>query len=714
MLLRLFTLAGLLLTLVAFAAPADFPAFEVPGREKEMQSLRDLFWLHYPGSGPKSTLWDEWLPDAALWPAVDSDGHSSCFRADWARAMGSRIIDPEGYTATHQHASIAHQLGWPFPFWNQGKRGFGWHFSFTHTIGMSWRQKDVNKPDGWVVTCGHPDAPADDGWALTITNSAGLILPPPRTFDTFESPFIQLRWKTTGFKALRPCLEWTTLAQTNFSVDRRVYFDPPKPGAMVYSMIPMFRHPAWTGEVAQLRIVLGNAEPGNVTVQALFSTYDTRHNINAQNFVRGSAKYFWWSGDVQFLCTNINRMRTSLRYVMTEHQALDRKVVMTTWVGHDGRTGLRRTAKAKELIHGQGIGNNYWDLMPFGNLDCYATVQYYDALRTMEQLEREVRDHPEWQVPLGALALDPAMLARHAAEVKAEGNKLFWNDQTGRFNACIDADGKSHDYGFTFLNCEAIYYDFATPEHAARIFTWLDGKREVAGDTSRGSDIYFWRFGPRSTTLRNIDWYMWAWSGPETIPWGGQVQDGGAVLGFSYHDMMSRLRVLGPDNAWERLREVIRWFDEVQAAGGYRKYYDGKRPGTLQGGGTAGGLGLDSEFFESVLVPQVVLNGFLGFRPHGDGFSLDPRMPSSWPELRVTRIRHHHHTLNIRAQENRIELAFEPALQPTHVEPTPLRLHLAGSGWKTSSPIARSLTSPGKDSTFELRISQPATITLEK
>ena len=68
--------------------------------------------------------------------------------------------------------------------------------------------------------------------------------------------------------------------------------------------------------------------------------------------------------------------------------------------------------------------------------------------------------------------------------------------------------------------------------------------------------------------------------------------DGGAVFGFSYHDLMARLKVLGPDNAWQRLREIIPWFEEVQAAGGYRKYYDGSREGSLQGGGTAGGLGL--------------------------------------------------------------------------------------------------------------------------
>jgi hypothetical protein len=172
----------------------------------------------------------------------------------------------------------------------------------------------------------------------------------------------------------------------------------------------------------------------------------------------------------------------------------------------------------------------------------------------------------------------------------------------------------------------------------------------VNSDTSQGADLYHWRFGPRATTKRNIDWYFWGWPDPESIPFGGQVQDGGAVLGFTYHDLMARLKVLGPDNAWHRLREILGWFGEVQAAGGYRKYYDGQtRDGSLQGGGTPGGLGLDHEFFESVLVPQVMLNGFLGFQPAGDGFHLNPRLPSSWPELTIDRIRFHDATLRVRA-----------------------------------------------------------------
>lgn len=660
------------------APPEDFPRYQVPGYEKEMASLRELFWLHYPGSGPKATLWDEWLPDASLWPAVTTDNRSDAMRRDWSATLRGRIIDPEGYVATHQHASIAHQLGWPFPFWNQG-RGIGWHFSFKDTVGQGWRQNELNKPDGWSLDGASAVGVKEDGWHLEITNTSAVITAPLRPVNSFESPFLQLRWKGTGLAAAQPYVEWITPVATNFSIERRVYFEPVQGGAISYTMIPMYRHQLWTNEITRLRIGLGNSVTGSVIIQAFFSQYDTRHNINGQNFIRGCAKYFWWTRDLSFLRSEINRMRTALRYLMTEHQALERKVVFTDWVSHDGRSGIKRTPDGKkELITGQGIGNNYWDLMPFGWLDCYATMQYYDAVKTLAQIEREILHHPEWQVPRGVLSFQPEFLERHAADVKATGNKMFWNEKTQRFNACIDSAGEAHDYGYTFLNCEAVYYDFATPEHARAIMSWMNGDRVVEGDTSQGADIYHWRFAARSSTKRNLDWYFWAWSSPESIPWGGQVQDGGAVLGWSYHDLMARLKVLGPDNAWTRLREILKWFDEVQSVGGYRKYYDGKREGTLQGGGTAGGLGLDHEFFESALVPQVMLYGFLGFAPRADGFVLNPQLPKDWPAFALDKIRFQELVFQIRVAPRLIELRKQggPA--------GPMFLRLPDRKWKAT------------------------------
>ena len=143
---------------------------------------------------------------------------------------------------------------------------------------------------------------------------------------------------------------------------------------------------------------------------------------------------------------------------------------------------------------------------------------------------------------------------------------------------------------------------------------------------------------------------MWAWSRPESIPWGSQVQDGGAVLGFSYYDIMARLDVNGPDDAWRRLQEILAWFREVQAEGGYRPYYAKPDRGTLQGGGPPGGLGLDQEFLESVLVPQVMLYGFLGFRPTPEGFEVNPRLPEAWPSLTITGLHVHDLVIDVTAE----------------------------------------------------------------
>ena len=70
-------------------------------------------------------------------------------RTRWADVLSKRIIDPEGYVATHQHASIAHQLGWPFPFWKQGGPGtWGWHFSLAG-VPKGWHSTEAKTQDGW-------------------------------------------------------------------------------------------------------------------------------------------------------------------------------------------------------------------------------------------------------------------------------------------------------------------------------------------------------------------------------------------------------------------------------------------------------------------------------------------------------------------------------------------------------------------------------------
>jgi hypothetical protein len=511
----------------------------------------------------------------------------------------------------------------------------------------------------------------DNRWHLEATGpSPKMVTPQGYTVDAFNAPYLQLRWMRAGSPKdhALPYVEWLREGDSEFGADRRVYFRPektPLSGEFYHSIMTMYRHPKWTGRIERIRICPAPGESeGKFEIDSFFTVYDTRHSINNPIFIVASVRYFNWTGDLDFLRRQINRMRLALRYQQTVMGGLEHKHIRNPWPGHDGLAGFVKGPDGKVTIRGgHGIGNNYWDLMPFGWDDLYATNQYYAATLAMADIEQAIEEHPGWDMPLGALKMDPRRLREHAADVKKTANELFWNSNTGRFLACIDKEGGRHDYGYTFLNLDAIWYGLATDEHARSIMAWIGGKRLVPGDTSQGPDIYHWRFGPRATTLRNMDWYGQGWYAPESIPWGGQVQDGGAVLGFSFYDLWARLGVLGPEDCWQRLTAILDWEREVHAEGGYRKYYEGGKWGTtLQGGGTAGGLGIDYEFYESSLIPSIVVYGFLGLEAGPGGvLRLRPQLPRSCPEIGLNNLLYHRVRMDVAASNERIEVVLKDA-----------------------------------------------------
>jgi hypothetical protein len=651
-----------MLSVGAGEIPEGFPKFIVPGHEQEMASIRALFWHHFQPAGPLIPLWDEWMPMATLWPAISAEKVGE-MRLRWARALSSRPMNAEGYILTQQHDGPAHAEGWPFPLWSQAG-GMGWHFRGT---GVPGYDVALSKSDGWTLVGGKGGAVDAKGWVIDLMEPRATLDTPPCAFEARIAPWLRLNWWASGLSGANCYLEWTTKEAPEYAPERRMYFASANEGGdtrlfmtmggekidttvgETRTMVPVSRLASWKGTIIGIRIHFDNPGPAKIVIKSFHTACDTRQTVNNLNFIRGCHDYFVWTHDIAFLRTQIGRMRSAMRFMQREFNTQNRKCLYTTWPGHEGRSGIRYVDGKKQVIPGEGIGSNYWDILPFGGEDALGTIYYYDTLRDLAELEEQITQHPEWSVVTGADAFDPVTLRKHAEEVRAYGQKRFWNEKTGRFGT-VDLDGHMHDYGFTFLNNEALYYDFASPEQAKSIHAWIAGDRIVEGDTSTGADIYHWRFGPRSTTKRNIDYYFWGYSNPEATPWGYQVQDGGAVLGWTFHDLMARLKTAGPDDVGPRLSEIAKWFDETQAEGGYRAYY-GKDPnrGTMQGANVAGGLGLDKEFFESVLMPQVMLYGILGFRPTVDGFSIDPKLPKTWPELTITHIATHAHILDIQA-----------------------------------------------------------------
>ncbi len=624
------------------------PHFSVPGREAEMQALNELHALHHPHAFTSCTLWDTWLPLATLWTGKEP-------RDKYRDVFLKRRIDEEGYVSMQQHRGLGHSEGWPFPTWQQAG-GAGFHFS-THdeVYGLQYfGLKALTNTDGWEVSgaelCGIDPV---RGLQLRATGGVIRISTPPFRCGTIVAPFVRLEWggREQSVGALAK-VEWLLEGEAAWDETRYVEVAAPQSTEGVhYANVPMHRHPSYAGILNRYRLTIDNVSAGaTVDLKSLITAIDTRHPITNPHFIRGCCDYFDWTHDVVFLRENLVRMRRALRYAVTEFRVRENHCVTMPWVGHDGRSGIVIEEDGKKTIRiGLGVGGNYFDLLPFGGRDGAATIYLYDALRHFTALEQAVAGHSEWAARSeGVFAAED--LATLTETVRQDFQQRFWNAETGRFVGWIDVEGRAYDYGFTFLNQQAIHYGLASPEQTQNILAWLDGSREVASDTSRGADIYHWRFAPRLTTLRNVETYQWVWSAPETIAWGDQVQDGGAVLGFSYYDVMSRLKTRGPDDAWQRLGEILKWFREVQAEGGYRAYYAKHGRGTMQGGGPAGGLGMDQEFMESVLVPQVMLYGFLGLTPEPTGFALAPQLPKGWPSLTVSRVRLHDHEVEITAE----------------------------------------------------------------
>ena len=82
----------------------------------------------------------------------------------------------------------------------------------------------------------------------------------------------------------------------------------------------------------------------------------------------------------------------------------------------------------------------------------------------------------------------------------------------------------------------------------------------------------------------------------------------------------------------------------------------------LQGGGAAGGIGITSEFFESVLPMQALLKGFLGLAVKPDGMLISPCLPDTLDRISVDRIRWGEATLSITAEKETVRILVQGRL----------------------------------------------------
>ncbi len=300
-------------------------------------------------------------------------------------------------------------------------------------------------------------------------------------------------------------------------------------------------------------------------------------------------------------------------------------------------------------LAGRSVGNNYYDIMPFGYKDAFLGACYHRSLLAMAELETRWGSRTE------------AVRMRRLAEISRKRfQEWYWREHTkpdgaSRFIGCIDSEGNEHDYGFTFLNTSAIVSGLTTRNQAERILRWLDRGVSVDPEGKRQQDLYRYRFSARCTTIANPDWWQVGWDG-KLGPWNKQLQHGGAVLHDSFYDIMARLLTRAPEDGYRRLLAILaRYLEPDRLTGGSPLC-----TGEYVQGGTTGGAGavgvMTSEFPETALLPTAILFGFLGADARADGLHLRPRLPAGQPWVEACHIVYHGVSFDIRASRHTIRL----------------------------------------------------------
>jgi hypothetical protein len=484
---------------------------------------------------------------------------------------------------------------------------------------LRFRTREYRTPDGVDQTA----------FALTVLprrdsvpqDWPAFVTPDPALTEDLNRFFYERAFTYPGAPGPAPWLEWTALLRF------------------------WYAGPAHDGAVAQLPGIVIDDEGYVYTWGGERGwpfpdpkTYDTRHFDTNARFVLACWRYACWTHDAALLRSQAERLRRAMNYQLTTLQGEDGLIVAAS----KDVTGKHR-----------GVGNNYWDILPFGHLDAYANAVYYASLGAMAEIEEllEAAGGIDTKSP----RREPAEYRRLAERTKEAYNRAFWDEERGRYIGCIDVDGKRHDYGFTFVNLEAMAYGLASEEQAKRIYHWMETEPTSAGKADTYSAYVF---APRANTIHNPTWdqqtgaskepgpvepwWFFGWLG---TPYGNvQCQDGGAIFYTSFFDLMARTKLLGADNAWQRWTEILARYREPDRLCGGGPLYHGENPQRVN----PGAVGVDIPFPESGLVPTWFVYGVAGLDPTVAGLEITPNLPRALPWLVVRNVQYRGLTLDVR------------------------------------------------------------------
>ena len=536
---------------------------------------------------------------------------------------------------------------WPFPLYNKSQgNSIGWEFN--NSASEDWYVQSGEK----IAYNGFANVSfAGEKDEALILKTKDFPLLYDKTYSTEHCPIIELDmrlnnlhlfgmdsdvedvyiiWKTesggeTWYEV--PLSTWavTNLEQTAYTASR--------------TWLPMYLNENWNGQnLTAVGIKVqpkdGKALDVEFRMNNFQLNYDTRQSFPTSQYIMAFGEYASTSRDLEFLQNNLAKLRQAIMWELECLKGKQGMLDISYLQGHDGIPGKV----------GHGISDCYYDITPSPAINFWSNINFYNALKTVIAVEKmaaaygitdttanirhpyNVDERIQWTYSVSDLETILSNLKTNIEKPYVDGDYDwsekggFWDAKTGRFIQGITAEGEKLDYGYLHYNLEAISYGIGTDAQVKSIMDWINGDRIVEGDTSTGDDIYIFEFAPRYTTVDNKNDYLWAYQkgGEGRLRFGDSVNDGGAVITWSYHDLVARVQECGVEDAFGRLKEINAWYDKVSSYGGtginfYREYYDRQDVLTIQGSGNEGGAGLDSEFLEASLMYAAIPYGFFGF-----------------------------------------------------------------------------------------------------
>ncbi len=353
----------------------------------------------------------------------------------------------------------------------------------------------------------------------------------------------------------------------------------------------------------------------------------SRHEENNAKYILGCWRYWCWKrDDTLFNLTDSTQVPNSgcvdVTYGMTLQAKLRLAMQYLDEERHGDEGGILIEDSGDTDGTTSGDPTNYWDNWRFGYKNAYDNIYYYASVEAMAQLE-EVWGNSD----------RAAELRSRRATIREAYNTEFWDATKGRYIGAKDINGTIRDYGFTFLNTEAVYYGLADQSQAESILSWLSGTRIISGETSTGTDIYALKWAPRSNTIaaeKTGSPYWWEDLGgnirvdTNAAKYGNHLENGGAIFYTSFYDVLARAKTLGIENADTRLGKIL---DEFRT--------DQLRRDPANSAGAAWVYGLIGEYPESGMVGALPAYLYGGLEADADGLHLNPRLPSDMTEIQI-------------------------------------------------------------------------------